>query len=77
MCFNYHLAVGSTLNCPELCKPMFDGSFIVYQCSERDRLEHDYMELKKQHTYMDVAYKNCLSEKEDIAKQVCHYSSWF
>ena len=56
---------------------MFDGSFIVYQCSERDRLEHDYMELKKQHTYMDVAYKNCLSEKEDIAKQVCHYSSWF
>ncbi|XP_033646351.1 progesterone-induced-blocking factor 1-like [Asterias rubens] len=38
--------------------------------SERDRLEHDYMELKKQHTYMDVAYKNCLSEKEDIAKQL-------
>ncbi|XP_038055854.1 progesterone-induced-blocking factor 1-like [Patiria miniata] len=38
--------------------------------SERDHLEHDYMELKKQHTYLDVMYKNTLSEKEDITKQL-------
>ncbi|XP_022091596.1 progesterone-induced-blocking factor 1-like [Acanthaster planci] len=38
--------------------------------SERDHLEHDYMELKKQHTYLDAMYKNTSSEKEDVAKQL-------